>query len=466
MKKFEIWLGLLRIPVDAIAAFCAFLIARNIRTLQFVEQRLPIQDLNFFEAHGQFYDYLFPLIGLLIVVLALNNLYSLKTVDTYSVQVKNIFTAVLVWTMTIITYYFLVRDFPFSRFVLLIGAVLVFLFVCFGRLFMHLLQNYLLRKGIGVRRLIVFGTDSKSLKRALAVFENDYRYKIVGRFDSEVDLKAKLNDFDNIVQIGNDKKLVDLDLLNFSRFYHKQYQYIPDIFEVQSHNIQLSEVKGVPIFTLRQTPLDGWWRVVKRIFDLFCSSLGLLILSPLLIFVAILIKLDSKGPILFKYLEDGSVVKRIGYKGKAFYCYKFRTMEDNSHSKRYNELADKDFRKGSPLVKIQNDPRVTNLGKVLRRLDIDELPQLINVLLGEMSLVGPRPHLTEEVEKYDVHHRMVLNIKPGITGLAQVSGRSDLEFEDEVRLDTYYIENWSLWLDLKILFKTVLVVFRGHREIN
>lgn len=466
MKKFEIWLGLLRIPMDAIAAFMAFLIARNLRTLSFVEEKLPIRDLNFFEAHGAFYDYLLPLIGGLLLVLALNNLYSLKTVDSYSVQVKNIFISVLIWTMSIITYYFLVRDFPFSRFVLLFGALFVFVFLSFGRLLIHLLQTHLLKKGIGVRRLIIVGSDTDSVARAMEVFGNDYRYKIVGKYIESVDLKKILKKFDDILQVGNSSKLIELDLLNFSRFYHKEYKYVPEVFEVQSHNIQLSEVKGLPIFTLKQTPLDGWWRVVKRLFDLVCSLIGLIILSPILVSVAIMIKIDSKGPILFKYLEDGSVVNRIGYKGKEFYCYKFRTMEDNSHSLRYTDLADKDFRQGSPLVKIKNDPRVTKLGKLLRRFDIDELPQLINVLLGNMSLVGPRPHLTEEVEKYAAHHRMVLNIKPGITGLAQISGRSDLDFEEEVRLDTYYIENWSLWLDLKILFKTVMIVFKGHGEIN
>ena len=140
-------------------------------------------------------------------------------------------------------------------------------------------------------------------------------------------------------------------------------------------------------------------------------------------------------------------------------------MRAKTDSLRYSEeFADKNTRAGTPLVKLKNDPRITSVGRFIRKCSIDELPQLFSVLKGDMSLVGPRPHLPEEVEKYKPHHRRVLTIKPGITGLAQVSGRSDLDFEEEVALDTWYIENWSLWLDLKILFRTIGVVLRPKHE--
>jgi lipopolysaccharide/colanic/teichoic acid biosynthesis glycosyltransferase len=141
-------------------------------------------------------------------------------------------------------------------------------------------------------------------------------------------------------------------------------------------------------------------------------------------------------------------------------------MREKSDSLRYSkELAEKNTRSGTPLVKIENDPRITRVGKFIRKYSIDELPNLFSVLIGNMSLVGPRAHLPEEVEKYRAHHRRVLEIKPGVTGLSQVSGRSDLNFEQEVKLDTWYIENWSLWLDVKILLKTIgVVLFPRHRE--
>jgi lipopolysaccharide/colanic/teichoic acid biosynthesis glycosyltransferase len=157
-------------------------------------------------------------------------------------------------------------------------------------------------------------------------------------------------------------------------------------------------------------------------------------------------------------------VKRVGQKGKLFPFYKFRTMKPNTHNLRYQELAHLNTREGTPMVKIKNDPRVTKIGRIMRKTSLDELPQLINVLKGEMSLVGPRPHLPEEVANYQKHHKFVLTIKPGITGMAQVSGRSDLDFEQEVKLDSFYIENWSLLLDLKILVQTILVVFKRYEE--
>jgi lipopolysaccharide/colanic/teichoic acid biosynthesis glycosyltransferase len=139
-------------------------------------------------------------------------------------------------------------------------------------------------------------------------------------------------------------------------------------------------------------------------------------------------------------------------------------MYPKVHNLRYTELAKQNIRNGTPMVKIKNDPRVTNVGRFIRKYSIDELPQLFNVLIGNMSLVGPRPHLPEEVEKYQKHHKFVLTIKPGITGLPQISGRSDLNFEEEIKLDSFYIEHWSPWLDTKIILKTFGVLFKGYKE--
>ena len=148
----------------------------------------------------------------------------------------------------------------------------------------------------------------------------------------------------------------------------------------------------------------------------------------------------------------------MGQGGKPFRYFKFRSMRDKVHSMRYTQLALQDSRRGTPLVKIKNDPRITRVGRFIRAFSIDELPELFLVLAGRMSLVGPRPHLPEEVEKYKPEQRKVMTVKPGITGMAQISGRADLAFDDEVRLDVHYIEHWNPWLDLYILFKTPWVV--------
>ena len=198
--------------------------------------------------------------------------------------------------------------------------------------------------------------------------------------------------------------------------------------------------------------------------DLSGALIGLIILSPVFFITSIAIKLDSKGPIFFTKLDNGSPVKRVGQREKLFKFYKFRSMHPNTDKLRYGKLATKNLRKDGPLIKITNDPRITRVGKFIRRYSIDELPQLWNVLMGNMSLVGPRPHLPEEVVNYKKHHHFVFNIKPGITGISQISGRSDLSFEEETKLDRFYIENWSIWKDVKIIFKTLGIIFKPYKE--
>jgi lipopolysaccharide/colanic/teichoic acid biosynthesis glycosyltransferase len=178
--------------------------------------------------------------------------------------------------------------------------------------------------------------------------------------------------------------------------------------------------------------------------------------------VAIAIKLDSRGTVFWMFLDNGRRVKRVGKDGEQFCFYKLRSMLSGTHRQRYTKLIKNNVRKG-PLLKIKHDPRITHVGKIIRKYSIDELPQLFNVLKGNMSLVGPRPHLPEEIKKYKKDDLRVLGIKPGVTGLAQVSGRSDLSFKDEIRLDLYYIENWSMSLDLQVLLKTPWAVFSKRK---
>jgi len=200
--------------------------------------------------------------------------------------------------------------------------------------------------------------------------------------------------------------------------------------------------------------VSNFYKITKRLFDIVFSFMAIIILSPVFLIVAILIKLDSRGPVFFHQ-------KRIGFMGKPFYMHKFRSMVSDAEQ-RFKEVEDKNEISGC-MFKIRNDPRVTRVGRIIRKTSIDELPQLFNVLKGEMSLVGPRPPIGREVQKYDAWHNLRLSVKPGITGLWQVSGRNEIGFEDMCRLDLKYIRERSLIYDLKLILKTLPVLFGDSR---
>ncbi|MBE1534065.1 sugar transferase [Actinomadura algeriensis] len=226
----------------------------------------------------------------------------------------------------------------------------------------------------------------------------------------------------------------------------------PALMDVAGPRISIRPVSGLPLLHVEHPELDGGRKVLKGLFDRTSALGGLLALSPLLLVVAVLIKVTSPGPVMFRQV-------RVGRGGREFTVLKFRTMVQDAEARKAELLASNEG--DGVLFKMRADPRVTSVGRWLRRYSLDELPQLINVVRGEMSLVGPRPPLPEEVAQYggDVYRRLV--VKPGLTGLWQVSGRSDLTWEESVRLDLRYVDNWTLVLDLQIIWKTWSAVFRG-----
>lgn len=480
LKKFDIYFGILRLPVDFTLAYLALYSAYFLRQSQVVSGVLSPVDESYFAIFSQYLMVSFWYVVGLIVIFSFFGLYSLKSVDRVSRQFRKVFLSVLVWLMAIISYYFLIRSFPFSRSVIFLDAALVMVFVGIGRYLVQKVQNLFLKRGIGVRRVILVGDNKDLMVKIYESLKPDIRYRVVGYLSSkkleaevipyklyiggidEAESAFKRRKFDDVLEIGRDSD--SSDLISLARVYHKGYQYLPEVFEL-NRNVTVGEVSGLPIFIVNSTRLDGWRRVLKRVFDLVVSFILLVVLIPVFVVVALVIVVESRGGVFFRRDDEGNIVKRVGVKGREFHCWKFRTMKAKTHGMRSSELAGSNIRGDSPLIKIKNDPRVTRVGRFLRRFDIDELPQLWNVFIGQMSLVGPRPHLIEEVEKYKKEHRFVFTVKPGITGLAQVSGRSDLDFEDEVRLDSFYIENWSLWLDIKILFRTIGVVFGRHGEM-
>jgi exopolysaccharide biosynthesis polyprenyl glycosylphosphotransferase len=226
-----------------------------------------------------------------------------------------------------------------------------------------------------------------------------------------------------------------------------------DVFNVQVARISLSEIKGIPLLNMEPVAQDSQQLLAKRVFDVTCTLLALPILIPIFLIVAIAIKLDSPGPVFF-------VQQRVGIRKYIFPMYKFRSMYVDAEEK-LKEIEHLNEAEG-PIFKIKNDPRITRLGRFIRKTSIDELPQLINVLKGEMSLVGPRPMSIRDVDLFDHGvQRKRFSVQPGLTCIWQISGRSNLPFEKWLELDLEYIENWNFWLDLKILLKTLPAVVKS-----
>jgi exopolysaccharide biosynthesis polyprenyl glycosylphosphotransferase len=232
-----------------------------------------------------------------------------------------------------------------------------------------------------------------------------------------------------------------------------QIHFISDLYNTLSQKINLKEINGIPLFTMRGIKTGGFHWKLKRGVDFAGALIGLLLLAPLFGLIALLIKGTMPGPILFRQ-------KRLGKDGVPFTFLKFRTMKENGKNVHREFVANfiKDKRLSSETYKMKDDPRITKIGYMLRRTSLDELPQLINVLRGEMSLVGPRPAIPYEIDHYQEWHKRRMSGKPGMTGLWQVSGRSSVSFNDMVLLDLYYIDNWSLWFDFILLFKTIPAV--------
>ena len=267
----------------------------------------------------------------------------------------------------------------------------------------------------------------------------------------EAILSLQQHAVDEILVVQSDFSTEEIqEIFEYARIYGIRYRYIANSFETTKINTEISFLGKIPVIEIQNIGLTPWGRVWKRVFDVVFSFFALIILSPLFLLVTIIIySQDRHHPF---YASE-----RVGKNGKPFRMYKFRSMTIDADKKKKKLLA-KNERKDGPLFKMEDDPRITAFGKWIRKFDIDELPQLYNVFIGNMSLIGPRPHLPDEVKLYKEHQKRVLTLKPGITGMAQSHGRHENSFDDEVRLDSFYIENWSLPLDMKILFKTIGVV--------
>lgn len=461
MKKSEAIFGVLRIPIDALAVFAALLLAYRLRQMnidlipgvQLLDPATTLPDLE---------DYvsLFVIPGILgfLFFAATLKMYVLLTTRSAWNEVGKLLIASFLWLVAVIAWYFLVKKQLFySRMLLVHCAFFIAVFSMIGRSSVLLLQRAFLHCGIGVRSVISIGGQS-IVKAAKQTLVGDVRYNYLGHVQTLAEIKAlrESQPIDLVLQTDPDpKNSVTNALIEYCRSEHIHYAFLPPVLAENPHQLRTDRLGLVPMLSFRPTPLDGWGSVFKRVFDILGSTALILILLPLFCTLCTLCILLQGWPIFY-------VSKRVGDASRpGIPVLKFRTMIRDADTKKA-ALTAKSHRTDGPLFKIKNDPRVTLLGRTFRRFSLDELPQLFNVLVGHMSLVGPRPHLPDEVDRYSSYERRVFAVKPGITGLAQVSGRSDLAFKEEVRLDLKYIEEWSLRLDLWILWRTIFAVLRKN----
>ena len=450
-----------------LAALSAYAV-RNVP--QILALRPKLYNVDFFD----FLQVTLIIAPLFLIVYAIEGLYTMRATRTPLSEAFKVFRATSLVLVLIIVTIFLKREWFSSRFIILAGWSFAVFYVTIARYLIQRIQRYyLVKKGVGVHRILLVGTNGKieQLKNLFAT-RPDLGYVTVGQIEtiSLHTIKAIREErgLDEIMVC--DPSLTDDEqqkLLDYCQINNITLKYLPTTRETS--RFTMSIFNGEPIIEFQHTPLDGWGKVLKRMFDLVGGVILTVMFSPVMLMIALLTKLeDPEGPVIYTN-------ERIGENGEKIPVFKFRYMQwkwcinkDNPNFEQALEyekqlIAERSVRQG-PLYKIKDDPRKTKIGSFIERYSLDELPQFFNVLRGEMSLVGPRPHQKREVEKYSEYHRRLLTIKPGVTGMAQVSGRSDLDFEDEYRLDVFYIENWSLWLDVVICLKTAQTLLRRRKN--
>lgn len=462
MKKSELFFTFILIPVDLIMVILAFISAYQLR-LHF--ENVPI---TYVQPFMDYLKFVLPVLPAWPIILGLTGLYSLSERRSAVNEFGKIVVAGTASIALVIAWIFLSRTFFFSRLIIIFTWALAVITIALGRGLIRFIQTWLYRYNIGVHRVIVLAANGSS-KMVIRTIKDDPRLgmKIVKIIDqdaiSKLEKIVENSPCDEIILADSNLKEAQVArILDFCRIHQIALKMTPNLLLVRSSHIDIQQLAGIPILEFKRTPLDGWGRIIKRAVDIFGSIILIIILSPIMIIAALLVKLTSKGPILFRQ-------ERVGL-DKNFTFLKFRSMKfeyctgDSYGGKKAQEFRESLKKKKNevdgPVFKIKNDPRITGAGKFLRKTSIDELPQLFNVLKGEMSLVGPRPPMPEEVAEYSDFQKRRLGVKPGITGLWQVSGRSELSFDEWVKLDAYYIEHWSLWLDFVILLRTVKAVVR------
>jgi exopolysaccharide biosynthesis polyprenyl glycosylphosphotransferase len=454
------------IALDCLAILGAFVVAYILRTRFDSRAFTPVY------AH----DYLVTFSALLpiwMITLSSLGLYSPNVYIKRLTEIGKLFIASFIGILLMIGYgYMTGTTLAPARVVLAYAFVLTFVFLVTGREFLRIIRNLMYRFELGVQRVMIIGSSittydmavqlantRESGYKVVAIVANKRSSKGMRMISSLTEAMRQLTSLkiDTIIQTelfedSNKNQLI----MQATQNHHIQYCFVPGEAEFYSGRNRVDVFLGYPIIKVYQTPLIGWGEFAKRVFDLFVVILLAPAWLPLLLLTIAAQKILNSGPVFYKS-------PRLTVKSKQFSLIKFRSMGAHFGSK---DAASEFLEMGRPDLakeykknrKVVNDPRITRFGKFLRATSLDELPQLLNVLTGDLSLVGPRPILPQEIDLYRGRGSLLHSVRSGITGLWQVSGRSNLPFDKRVELELYYAQNWSFWLDVKILFKTIGVV--------
>lgn len=449
------------------------------------EQQPIVADGGWSAAFAPYAGVLYFLVGVRLAAFAYHGVYRYHGPFAYTHDGIRIFKAVSVGSLLTVAWAFLFRggfefrEFSYSRGVFVLDFALALVLFLVFHLALRSVQNAFRRRGINLIPTVVVGGTAEAEKaveelrgrpslgfKVLGTVGSGERplagAAYLGRPEELADIIREMEIQEVIIADDSlrSDQLFDV-MMQVGRRRRVEFRYAPSMFDLLPQKTSVEQIGVLPMVRLFREPLSGGARLLKRTFDIVVSFAAIALSLPVWLMAAILIKLDSRGPVFFRQ-------ERVGMDGRIFLCNKFRTMSADADAAPHREAARRNIsgeKEASEIFgKVAGDPRITRVGRWLRKWSFDELPQFLNVLRGDMSIVGPRPPIPYEVEEYRLRDRKRLDIKPGITGLWQVSGRNSIAFEDMVRLDLYYIENWSVWLDVKIILLTVPAVLRGHGE--
>ncbi len=470
-------LHLLLLICDMVLVFFGFLLAYWMRYLMVwpdalrpIVREVATRDFVEFSAFV-------PITALLMLLLAAlfesRGLYRLPPGSGFLDHAGIILSSTLIGIALLIVVVFLYRPFFYSRLIFAFAGFNIIVLLWLWRALLLAARQWCWDHGIGQERVLVVGGKGLGQKVMLGLKSQPHMgYHLVGYLEDEQGYPPKqthyphLGTVEDLAYTVRDNNIHQVilalpfwengrlpRLVQTCRSLGVEFRIAPDLYALSFDRVDVLEVSGVPLLGLKDLSIKGWNLAVKRALDVALIVLTAPLLLSLTLILMLLIRLDSPGPALFRQ-------QRVGKHGKLFTCYKFRTMVIDAEARKAELVALNEA--DGPLFKIRRDPRVTRVGRLLRRSSLDELPQLWNVLSGEMSLVGPRPALPEEVALYEPWHRRRLEVMPGLTGLWQVLGRSNTTFDEMVQLDIYYAENWSVSTDLRILLRTIPAVLSSN----